>query len=325
MPHHLSSADLAIHSACIWSCCTWRFHLRRFAYVSRRPAGFSRGCKIGGRHVKTLCGDSDEASNRRTLPPSETGHNPSYLRRSAIYRANRLWAIDITYIRWHVLRPISPCARRSAACGFHVPLSLKKLFHHAACVLRRYAGVHARHGTPEILPPTRQPFHRGGSPASSPARHRGSAWLQGRLRETTCSSSSNGADVNTRNVYLLASLRNRRRGERFDRPVSRTSTTGRSPIRALTDRTPNQSLLQPSLLSPRGVLIPARAPLIVRGGSCSIKAGPAISRRPLSPSMADCRLQYHHQPPYHPPPPPPLPPSSRPARLSATLSRLPER
>src|SRR6202521_5800362 len=98
LPRAVSSADLAIMRHLD------RLHLEFPFAGSRMLRGLLalQGCKIGRRHVKTLMRRMGiEAIYRRprTTKP-EPGHKiyPYLLRGLEIVRANRVWAMDITYI-----------------------------------------------------------------------------------------------------------------------------------------------------------------------------------------------------------------------------------
>jgi hypothetical protein len=257
LPRPVSSADLAIMRRLD------QLHLEFPFAGSRMLRGLlaAEGCKIGRRHVKTLMRRMGiEAIYRRprTTKP-EPGHKiyPYLLRGLAITRPNQVRAMDITYIpmaRGFVYLAVVLDWATRRVLSWRLSITMEAAF----CV-ETLEDALARHGRPEMFPPTRarsSPARH--SPACSPATPSPSAWTAKGLGVITCSSSGCGAASSTRRSTCGPTKPSAKRAARS--AVISTSTIDAARIRALTEapRIRPTSLRCRSAWQPN----PADAPLI---------------------------------------------------------------
>ena len=219
LPRPVPDADLAIMRRLD------RLHLEYPFAGSRMLRGLlaAQGCKIGRRHVKTLMRRMGiEALYRRprTTKP-EPGHKiyPYLLRGMEITRPNQVWAMDITYIpmaRGFVYLAVVLDWATRRVLSWRLSITMEAAF----CV-ETLEDALARHGKPEIFNTdqgsqfTGCGLHR----RARQQRHRHQHGRQGRLAGQRV----RRAAVAQRQIRggVSARLRKRRRGPRFDRPISR--------------------------------------------------------------------------------------------------------
>ena len=222
LPRPVSAADLEIMRRLD------RLHLEYPFAGSRMLRGLLalQGCKIGRRHVKTLMKRMGiEALYRRprTTKP-EPGHKiyPYLLRGMEITRPNQVWAMDITYIpmaRGFVYLAVVLDWATRRVLSWRLSITMEAAF----CV-ETLEDALARHGKPEIFN-TDQGSQFTGSAFTGlhrrarQQRHCDQHGRQGRLAGQRV----RRAAVAQRQIRrgVSASLRNRRRSPRIDRPISR--------------------------------------------------------------------------------------------------------
>ena len=219
LPRPVSSADLAIMRRLD------RLHLEFPFAGSRMLRGLlaAEGCKIGRRHVKTLMRRMGiEALYRRprTTKP-EPGHKiyPYLLRGMEITRPNQVWAMDITYIpmaRGFVYLAVVLDWATRRVLSWRLSITMEAAF----CV-ETLEDALARHGKPDIFNTDQgsQFTGRGLHRRARRQRHRHQHGRQGRLAGQRV----RRAAVAQRQIRggVSAGLRQRQRGARFDRPISR--------------------------------------------------------------------------------------------------------
>ena len=219
LPRPVSAADLAIMRRID------ELHLE-FPFAGRRMLRdllAAEGCKIGRRHVTTLMKRMGiEALYRRprTTKP-EPGHKiyPYLLRGVAITRPNQVWAMDITYIpmaRGFVYLAVVLDWFSRRVLSWRVSITMEAAF----CVETLEEAL-ARHGKPEIFN-TDQGSQFTGAAFTGVLIKNGIAdqhGRQGRLARQRL----RRAAVAQRQIRggVSASLRQRLRGPRIDRPLSR--------------------------------------------------------------------------------------------------------
>ena len=219
LPRPVSDADLAIMRRLD------RLHLEFPFAGSRMLRGLlaAEGCKIGRRHVKTLMQRMGiEALYRRprTTKP-EPGHKiyPYLLRGMEITRPNQVWAMDITYIpmaRGFVYLAVVLDWFSRRVLSWRVSITMEAAF----CVetLEDALGSSRQAGDLQHRPGLavhRRGLHR----RARQQRHRDQHGRQGRLAGQRL----RRAAVAQRQIRggVSASLRQRQRGPRFDRPIPR--------------------------------------------------------------------------------------------------------
>ena len=219
LPRPVSAADLALMRRLD------ELHLEFPFAGSRMLRGLlaAEGCKVGRRHVKTLMRRMGiEALYRRprTTKP-EPGHKiyPYLLRGLEITRPNQVWAMDITYIPMargfvYLAVVLDWFSRRVLAWRLSITME-------AAFCVETLEDALARHGKPEIFNTDQGSQFTGAAFTGVlvKQRHRDQHGRQGRLAGQRV----RRAAVAQRQVRggVSAGLRQRQRGTRFDRPLSR--------------------------------------------------------------------------------------------------------
>jgi len=219
LPRPVPDADLAIMRRLD------RLHLEYPFAGSRMLRGLlvAEGCKIGRRHVKTLMKRMGiEALYRRprTTKP-EPGHKiyPYLLRGIEITRPNQVWAMDITYIPMargfvYLAVVLDWFSRRVLSWQLSITMD-------AAFCVGTLEDALARHGKPDIFKHRPgQPIYRGG--LHRRARQQQHCDQHGRQRRLAGQRVRRAA-MAQRQIRggVPASLRQRVRGPRIDRPLSR--------------------------------------------------------------------------------------------------------
>ena len=219
LPRPVSEADLAIMRRLD------RLHLEFPFAGSRMLRGMltAEGCKIGRRHVKTLMQRMGiEALYRRprTTKP-EPGHKiyPYLLRGIEITRPNQVWAMDITYIpmaRGFVYLAVVLDWFSRRVLSWRVSITMEAAF----CV-ETLEDALARHGRPDIFNTDQGSavYRRGLHQRACQQRHHHQHGRQRSLARQ-CLRRTAVAQRQIRGG-VSASLRQRQRGPRFDRPLLR--------------------------------------------------------------------------------------------------------
>ena len=218
-PRPVPEADLAIMRRLD------RLHLEFPFAGSRMLRGLlaAEGCKIGRRHVKTLMRRMGiEALYRRPrTTKAEPGHKvyPYLLRGLLIERPNQVWAMDITYIPMargfvYLAVVLDWASRRVLAWRLSITME-------AAFCVEALEDALARHGKPDIFNTDQgSAVHRRGlHRRARRQRHCHQHGRQGRLARQRL----RRAAVAQRQIRggVSASLRQRQRGPRLDRPIPR--------------------------------------------------------------------------------------------------------
>ncbi|MGY4464039.1 putative transposase [Bradyrhizobium sp. LB13.1] len=203
---------------------------RRFADVERPAA--AEGCKIGRRHVKTLMRRMGiEALYRRprTTKP-EPGHKiyPYLLRGMEITRPNQVWAMDITYIpmaRGFVYLAVVLDWATRRVLSWRLSITMEAAF----CV-ETLEDALALHGRPDVFNTDQGSQFTGAdfTAVLAAQRHR---HQHGRQRGLAGQRVRRAA-VAQRQVRggVSAGLRDRQRGARLDRQISRLLQSPPSPL-----------------------------------------------------------------------------------------------
>ena len=219
LPRPVPDADLAIMRRLD------RLHLEFPFAGSRMLRGLlaAEGCKIGRRHVKTLMRRMGiEALYRRprTTKP-EPGHKiyPYLLRGMEITRPNQVWAMDITYIpmaRGFVYLAVVLDWFSRRVLSWRLSITMEAAF----CV-ETLEDALARHGKPDIFN-TDQGSQFTGQAFTGAAYRQQHCDQHGRQR-SLAGQRLRRAAVAQRQIRggVSAGLRQRQRGSRFDRPLSK--------------------------------------------------------------------------------------------------------
>ena len=243
LPRPVSAADLALMRRID------ELHLE-FPFAGSRMLRdllAAEGCKVGRRHVTTLMRRMGiEALYRRprTTKP-EPGHKiyPYLLRGLAVTRPNQVWAMDITYIPMargfvYLAVVLDWFSRRVLAWRLSITME-------AAFCVETLEEALARHGKPEIFNTDQ------GSQFTGAGLHRRAAQQRHRdqhgRQRGVAGQRVRRAAVAQRQIRggVSARLRQRERGTRFDRPLSRLLQSPPTHIRALTGSTPDQAYFTP--------------------------------------------------------------------------------